>query len=161
MIAFSAEDYPLVLLNMGGADRTEDDLRRMFASFHGVNAHARTSKTRYVVVAMTRQSPNAQERRIIADEANRFSAQDRALCSTAILIVQSSLVRGVVTALGWLMPSFGSIIEVAPDAGRAIELASVRLKAQGALLEGERARRVARWFGASTEEGEAASGRSR
>jgi hypothetical protein len=161
MIAFSADEYPLVLLDMGGADRSEDDVRRMFASFHDVNARARTSKTRYVLVAMTRQTPNAHERRIIAEEANRFSAEDRKLCPTAVLVVQSSLVRGVVTALGWLMPSFGSIIEVAPSADRAIAIASARLKAMGIALAADQERRAVRWFRTSTGAEEAASERSR
>jgi hypothetical protein len=147
MIAFSMDEYPLVLLDMGGADRTTDDIRALFAGFHSVNHRARGTQSRYVIIGMTRLTPTAQERRVIAEEANRFSPSDRALCAGAIIVVQNSLVRGVMTALGWLMPSFRSIIELAPNTGRAVEIAAGRLRAMGTPLSDAQVARVNKWFG--------------
>jgi hypothetical protein len=146
MIAFSMDEYPLVLLDMGGADRTTEDIRAFFAGFHNVNDRARATKSRYVIIGMTRLTPTAQERRVIAEEANRFSPGDRTLCAGAIIVVQNSLVRGVMTALGWLMPSFRSIIELAPNTGRAVEIAADRLRAMGTPLSGVQIGRVQKWF---------------
>jgi hypothetical protein len=147
MIAFSMAEYPLVLFDMGGGDRTPTQLRAAFAGFRNVNDRARGTNSRYVIIAITRLTPTAQERRIIAEEANRFSAADRALCACAVIVVQNSLVRGVMTALGWLMPSFRSIIELVPSTGRAVEVAASRLQALGTPIGAEQIARVTQWFG--------------
>jgi hypothetical protein len=146
MIAFSSDDYPLVLLDMGRVSRTDFELLHMFAEFRRTNERARASKTRYVLVAMTRLSPGAHERRIIATEANSFSASDRALCAAAVIVVQNSLLRGVMTALGWLMPSFGSLMEVVPNSDRAIEVAAAHLVELGVALSAEQTRRATAWL---------------
>jgi hypothetical protein len=160
MIAFNADEYPLVLLDMGGSDRTVDDVRRMIASFGMVNERARRSKTRYVVIGRTQQHPTAQERRAIAEEANRFSAEDRALCDAAVIVVPNSVLRGVMTALGWLMPSFGAIIELAPSTDRAVDQALARLRAMGLEADVEKGRRASRWFRLLPGAAETASSRS-
>jgi hypothetical protein len=147
MIAFSMDEYPLVLFDLGGADRTPSELRDAFARFRNVNQRARGTNARYVIIAITRLTPTAQERRIIAEEANRFSAADRALCACAVIVVQNSLIRGVMTALGWLMPSFRSIIELAPSTGRAVEIAAGRLQGLGTPLGADQLVRVKQWFG--------------
>jgi hypothetical protein len=85
MIAFSMNESPLVLLDMGGADHTTDDIRAIFAGFHAVNNRARSSKSRYVIVGIARLTPTAQERRVIAEEAHSFTPKDRALCAGAIV----------------------------------------------------------------------------
>jgi hypothetical protein len=153
MIAFSMDEYPLVLFDMGGADRTATEIRDAFAGFRNVNNRARGTNSRYVIIAMTRLTPTAQERRVIAEEANRFSPADRALCACAVIIVQNGLVRGVMTALGWMMPSFRSIIELAPSTGRAVELAASRLQALGTPMSEEQIRRAQKWFGDSERGG--------
>jgi hypothetical protein len=160
MIAFSMDEYPLVLLDMGGSDRSVDDVRRLIAGFGTVNARARQTKTRYVVVGRTQQHPTAQERRAIAEEANRFSAEDRALCETAVIVVPNSVIRGVMTALGWLMPSFGAIIELSPSTDRAVEQALARMRAMGQEADVEKGRRAVRWFRLLPGAAETASSRS-
>jgi hypothetical protein len=153
MIAFSMDEYPLVLLDMGGADRTTGDIRRLFAGFQTVNNRARSTNSRYVIIGMTRLTPTAQERRVIAEEANRFSPADRALCACAVIVVQNGLVRGVMTALGWLMPSFRTIIELAPNSGRAVDIAANRLHALGTPISAQQVGRVKQWFGDGARSG--------
>jgi hypothetical protein len=41
---------------------------------------------------------------MLFDRANEFTADDRKLLGGVVLVVQTSVIRGVVSVLGWMMP---------------------------------------------------------
>jgi len=147
VLALNVDEYPLILQKDVGTTRhTEDEILRMYATFRDLNARAHVSQTRYVVVSMSLRIPDARERQILADEANRLAATDGIYCEKAIAVVESALQRGLITALGWLMPRFGSLIEVAPTIERAVDLGAERLGAIGIKVNADQKQRALRWF---------------
>src|SRR5262245_48233787 len=115
---------------MGRAGRTQDDFRLMFSAFRDANQRAIKERGRYVLVAITQEAPTAAERRIIVDEANRFATNEYKLVASVVLVIQNSIVRGVVTALGWMIPQIPPL-EVAPTSQAAVELAVAQLRKRG------------------------------
>jgi hypothetical protein len=110
MIEVSLDYYPFVLLDLGVADRSEEDYRRMFAALHSANARALREKSRHVLVGVAPTIPSARERQIIGVLSKEVPAEERACFVTCVLVVPSALVRGVVTALGWLIPGLPSFV---------------------------------------------------
>jgi hypothetical protein len=145
VIAIDIEHFPLVLLDLGHAGRTPEEFRGMFAAFRDANQRAVKENGRYVLVAVTEAAPIAAERRIIVDESNRFSAAEYKLVAGVVLVIQNSIVRGAVTALGWMIPHIPPL-EAAPTTGAAVKVAVARLEAQGVAYPPELAQSASRWF---------------
>jgi hypothetical protein len=151
VIAIEAEFYPLVLLDLGRVGRTPEDFRRMFATFRVVNQRAIQERSRYVLIARTQEAPTAGERKIIVDEANRFSTDEYKLVSSLVLVIQNSIVRGVVTALGWMIPNIPPL-EAARTTDAAVQSGVSHLRGLGVHYPAELAEKASQWFRRNEEQ---------
>jgi hypothetical protein len=137
--------FPLVLLDLGGSERTPDEFREAFTQFHDANRRARAEGKRWVLVAVTESPPNAIERKIIAEESNKFSQDDQKLCAASVLVIPNSIIRSVVTALSWMIPTMSPLVP-APTTAAAVDVAVERLRALGIDCTAEEAGHARRWF---------------
>jgi hypothetical protein len=145
VIATEADYYPLVLLDMGDTGRSEDDFDRMFEAFGRVNQRAAAKGTRHVLVAVTRNLLTASERRMVAERANRFPRTDFDLWLGVVLVIQNPAVRGVVTALSWMIPGIPPMTTAATTE-LAVPLAVAHLQKNGIAYPDAYAERVREWF---------------
>lgn len=145
MIQLEATHFPLVLLDLGGVGRAPEELRGTFAGFHEVNRRAKAEGKRWVLIAVTESPPNAVERKIIAEESNKFTAADHALTVVAVLVIPNGIIRSVMTALGWLMPKMAPVA-AAPTTSAAVDVAVERLRAIGLDCSPEEVGRAKHWF---------------
>jgi hypothetical protein len=145
VIAVDAGSFPLVLLDMGHAGRTSEDFDHMFDAFRAANQIARKEAKRYVLVAVTRDVPNASERKMLTDRANEFTADDHKLVGGVVLIIQNSVVRGVVTVLGWMMPRMMRP-EAVSTTEEGVDVGVQCLRKLGMDYPRERADRAKEWF---------------
>jgi hypothetical protein len=137
--------FPLVLLDLGGSERTPDEFREAFAQFHDVNRRARAEGKRWILVAVTESPPNAIERKIIAEESNKFSPDDQKLCAASVLVIPNGIIRSVVTALGWMIHTMSPLVP-APTTAAAVDVAVERLRTLGIDCSAEEAGHARRWF---------------
>jgi hypothetical protein len=137
--------FPLVLLDLGDSERTPDEFREAFAHFHEANRRAKAEGKRWVLVAVTDSPPNAIERKIIAEESNKFSPEDQRLCAASVLVIPNSIIRSVVTALSWMMQNMSPLVP-APTTAAAVDVAVERLRAIGIDCTVEEAGHAKRWF---------------
>jgi hypothetical protein len=145
VIAVLVDYFPLVLLDMGRAPRTAADFEHMFEAFAHVNRKATETETRYAVVAITTDTLSAGERRLLAEYVNRFPARDHALCAVAVPVVPSSILRGVVTALCWLIPRLHTVSPCA-TCQEAVQIAASRLRMLQIVLGDDAPRLATSWL---------------
>ncbi len=139
MITVSIDHFPFVLLDMGATPRTEQDILSLFTAFDEVAKRAERDATRYVILATTRDTMSAGERQMLAKNANRISRKTMDLCLAGICIFPRStrLLRGVLTALSWLIPVVPPLLSVTTvkegnDLAQAVlRKHSVRFPAEG------------------------------
>jgi hypothetical protein len=160
VIATAADCYPLVLLDMGDVGRSEDDFDRMFDTFRRVNERAAAGRTRHVLVAITRNLPTASERRMLVQGANRFPRSDFERWLGLVLVIQNQAVRGVVTALSWMIPGIPPML-TAPTTELAVPLAVAHLRKNGIAYPAAQADHVLEWFRRQRELPAAAASRTR
>jgi hypothetical protein len=145
MISVCLDFCPFVLLDLGGADRTEGDIDAMFASLRESHARARKAKTRHVLVGVAPATPDAGERKLIAIAANRVPAADRVLFVSSVLVVPSPIIRGVITAIGWLVPGLPPF-ESVPSATHAVPAAAAILRRHHIPFREELVPRATAWL---------------
>jgi hypothetical protein len=145
VVRLETAHFPLVLLDLGGSERAPDEFREAFAQFHEANRRARAEGRRWVLVAVTESPPNAIERKIIAEESNKFSPEDQRLCAASVLVIPNSIIRSVVTALSWMIPTMAPLVP-APTTAAAVDVAVERLRAIGIDCTAEEAGHARRWF---------------
>lgn len=130
-IAVTPIYFPIVLLDMGGPDRTEADFLVMFEALHQANLRAMREKMRYALIAMTAKNPNAAERKLIAELSNKVSAEERSNTLVSVCIVSNPFIRGTLTALSWLIPELLPTVVPAATIEAAVELAVLHLNKHG------------------------------
>jgi hypothetical protein len=145
MIDVTLEYYPFVLLDLGGTDRDEADLRRMFDVLHEANVRGARDKTKHVLVGTARAAPSARERQLIAAYSNKVPIEERACFLGCVAVVPNALLRGVATALGWLVPGLPPMKYVETTAA-AIPAAVELLRKHGEAYREADAQLAARWF---------------
>jgi hypothetical protein len=145
VIALEATHFPLVLLDLGGAERTPGELREVFARFRDVNGRATAEGTRWALVAVTDTPPNAIERKIISEESSKFSPAEHALTLAAVLVIPNGVIRAVVTALTWMIPKMAPLSSAATTSA-AVDLAVERLRAIGIDCPAVLTERAKQWF---------------
>jgi hypothetical protein len=145
-ILLDLESYPIILQGFPRGPKTEAELGALFDQMALVGRRAVESRAVHVVVALGDESFTAAERRIIANRMSRAPADEAARVVGAFAVIESTLARGVLTALKWLAPRVIPVVAAAtPD--EAIDLAEACLGANGvipALAIIERARIRAR-----------------
>jgi hypothetical protein len=144
VVELNAAHYPLLLLDLGGADRTPEDFRAAFAGFHDANRRARETRKHWVLVATTAKPPDAVERRLIAEQAKRFEAPDRKLCALTVIVIANPILRSIATAIGWMV-NLGSVA-TAPTPSAAVDLAIEHLRKLGTECPRGTAARASQWF---------------
>jgi hypothetical protein len=130
---------------MGDVGRSQDDFDRMFETFRGVNARAAANGTRHVLVAITRNLLTASERRMVVERSNRFPRSDFDLWLAVVLVIQNQAVRGVVTALSWMIPGIPTMITAATT-DLAVPLAVAHLTKNGIAYPPPHVDHVLQWF---------------
>jgi hypothetical protein len=145
VVRLEVKYFPLVLLDLGDSDRTPDEFRDAFGQFHEVNRRARADGRRWVLVAATESPPGAIERKVIAEESNKFTREDQKLCAASVLVIPNGIIRSLVTALGWMIPNM-SPLAPAPTTDAAVDVAIERLRAIGIDCPKEEGYGAKRWF---------------
>jgi hypothetical protein len=145
VVRFETKHFPMVLLDLGDSDREPDEFRGAFAHFHEVNRRSRAEAKRWVLIAVTDSPPNAVERKIIAEESNKFSREDQKLCAASVLVIPNGIIRSLVTALGWMIPNMAPLAP-APTTAAAVDVAVERLRAIGIEYPKDEAHYAKRWF---------------
>jgi hypothetical protein len=145
VIAVDATAFPLVLLDLGHAGRTAEDFDRMYDAFRRANEIARKEGKRYVLVAVTRDVPSAAERKMLTDRANEFTADDHKLVGGVVLVIHNTVMRGVITVLGWMMPRMMRP-EAVSTTDEGVEVGVQCLRKFGMDYSKERADRAKQWF---------------
>jgi hypothetical protein len=145
MISVCLDYCPFVLLDMGAGDRTDADFHAMFAALRESHARARKNMTRHVLIGVAPLAPNARERKIIAAESNKVPVADRALFVSSVLVVQNPIIRGVITALGWLVPGLPPF-ECVESTGHAVPAAAAVLRKHRIPFGEDDVRRASIWL---------------
>ena len=101
---------------------------RYFEKHAGLLARARQAKSGFVIVNDTKFTgrPSGKVRRLIADETNALPADAMALTLGTVIVVESAIIRAIVTALTWILPSMKDSV-VAGDLRAGIERAFLML----------------------------------
>jgi hypothetical protein len=145
VVRFEAKHFPLVLLDLGDSDRAPAEFREAFARFHDVNRRARAETRRWALVAVTDTPPSAVERKVIAEESNKFDRDDQKLCAASVLVIPNGIIRSLVTALSWMIPNLAPLVP-APTTGAAVDVAVERLRVIGVDCPKEDSYAAKRWF---------------
>jgi hypothetical protein len=147
MITVLADHFPFVLLDMCDSPRAEEDFRGLFVAFEEIAQRAEREGIRYVILAMTRDTMTAGERRLLASHANRLSRKTMSLCIAGIGIFprSSALLRGVLTAISWLIPGIPPLLPVA-SVEEGADLAQSLLRKHDVPYETDDAAFSARWL---------------
>jgi hypothetical protein len=145
---------------MGDVGRSEDDFDRMFETFRRVNERAAAGGTRHVLVAITRNLLNVSERRMVAERSNRFPRSDFERWLGVVLVIQSQAVRGVVTALSWMIPGIPPML-TAPTTDLAVPLAVAHLQKNSVAYPAADVGHVLEWFRRQREVPAAVASRTR
>ena len=104
-IIVDTKHWPVVFATWFG-EPTEGAVMRYFAANEALFNRARKERTRFVLVtdAAFTQRPSPKVRKLIAQQTNAQPADSQELAVGSIIIVESALIRGVVTALTWILP---------------------------------------------------------
>jgi hypothetical protein len=137
--------FPLVLLDMGRAERSPDEVRAIFDAFRTIRERCIAERVRWILVATTDDMPTAVERKILIDESNKLTRAEHQLCVGCVAAIPNGFVRGIITVLGWMVPNV-SPVSAAPTTDAAIDMAVDRLRAAGIAVPLERAARASEWF---------------
>jgi hypothetical protein len=152
--------YPFVVQAFPVGPKTEAALRDLFRRMSAFADRAVREHARHVVVAVGDEHFTAAERKVIADCMSQASAEEQARVIGAFAVIESSLARGVLTALRWLAPSVIPVTAAATP-HEAIDLARGRLEAAGIHVAPDtvvRARIVARQLHEAVRGGAPSSG---
>lgn len=145
-ILLDLDSYPFILQGFPRGPKTEAEIAALFDEMAVVGRRAVETGALHVVIALGDESFTAAERRIIANRMARAPADQAARVIGAFAVIESTLARGVLTALRWLAPRVIPVVAAAtPD--EAVDLAEACLTAHGvmpALAIIERARLRAR-----------------
>jgi hypothetical protein len=146
-IVLDTEHWPVVFATWFG-EPNEAAVSRYFAKSEELFARARRARQKFVLVtdAASAERPSAKVRKLIADKTNQQPSDAPELTAGSIIVVENTLIRGVVTALTWILPRLSdseivSGIDIAIS--RALELLDGQRIARPATLGPGRYRRPA------------------
>jgi hypothetical protein len=144
-IAMADDHFPFVLLDMGRSGRTDEDFERFFATSKVIRERAKREKTRYVMIAMSQALLDARERKLVADYARTLPPEHTAGYVGCVLILPNGVMRGIITALTWLIPRLPPLAAVrAPD--EAVRAAADLLRKHDIAYSPEQAAGAAKWL---------------
>jgi hypothetical protein len=118
-ILLDLDSYPFILQGFPRGRKTEAELGALFDQMAIVGRRAVESRALHVVVALGDENFTAAERRIIANRMARAPADEAARVVGAFAVIDSTLARGVLTALRWLAPRVIPVVAAAtPETAR-------------------------------------------
>ncbi len=144
-IAMVDDHFPIVLLDMGSSGRTEDEFRKFFETSRAIRQRATREKTRYVSIVMTEALLDARERKLIAEYSNSLPAEHMAGYIGCVLIIPNGVLRGIITALTWVIPRLPPLAGVR-TAEEAVQTATDMLKKSQIRYTDDQARGAAMWL---------------
>ncbi len=104
-LEFDTSLFPIVIVRFAETPMTDDEMHYMFAQWEKLFA---TAPTRYAVLLdsgrITTQMMTAAQRRAISEWEQRHAAETRRCNVGVAVLLQSSVVRGIYTAIRWLFP---------------------------------------------------------
>jgi hypothetical protein len=137
--------FPLVLLDLGRAERSPEEVRAIFDGFHTIRRRCIAERVRWILVATAEDMPTAVERKILVDESNKLTRAEHELCVACVAAIPNGFVRGIITLLGWMVPNVRPVA-AAPTTDLAVDMAVDRLREVGIEVPLEQAARAADWF---------------
>jgi hypothetical protein len=117
----------------------------MFAALHEANLRSAQDRTRHVLIAMGGSVPTARERQIIGVLSNQVPLTEKACNLVTVAIVTSSLLRGTLTAIGWLVPALPPFTLVGTT-DEAVLAAESHLRKHGIAYSGGNAVLAKNWL---------------
>jgi hypothetical protein len=108
---FEVKYFPLVVVT-SPPSVDEEGIREMFGRFEGLYR----ARKRYALVmdtTNTREVPNAKHRKVLTDLTQACADDARRWCVGTAMVVDSPLIRGVLTAVAWVVPSPTPTVHVA------------------------------------------------
>jgi hypothetical protein len=124
--AFDTTYFPLVVVR--SPERVDEDaVRGMFESIDGLYR----ARQRYAFVMdtrATRELPSAKARKLLGEVTKATSAEARQWCVGVAIVVDSPLVRGVLTAVGWIVTPATPTVHV-PTLPEAVAWCCAQLEA--------------------------------
>jgi hypothetical protein len=127
---FDLQYFPLVVVLVTSPEAVDEDgIRELFARF----ADLYRARKRYAILMDTtaaREVPNAKQRKVLTDLYKECIPNVRRWCVGSATVVDSALVRGVITAVTWVVPPPCPLVNVATRK-EAIDWCCTRLEAEG------------------------------
>jgi hypothetical protein len=111
---------------------TENLVRRYFEAHAPLVERARVMNQPFVLVTDTfaTRQPSAKARKLIADLTSAQPSYAAAMSAGSIIVIESAILRGVVTALQWILPRMADSENVS-SIGGAIDRAFALLDGRG------------------------------
>jgi hypothetical protein len=145
-ITVDDDAYPFLVQAFPRGRKSEASIAGLFARMNAIGERAIRESTRHVVIAVGDEDFTAAERRLVAEHMANADPEVAACIAGAFAVVESTVARGVLTALHWLAPKSIPVVAAAtPD--EAVGLAERRLievGAQPSLAAVARAKLIAR-----------------
>src|SRR5262249_39297017 len=124
------DTYPFVLQGFPAGPKTEPAILSLFGRMSEIGERAVRGGTVHVVVAVGDEHFTAAERKLIAECMSKASRAEAERVVGAFAVIESTVARGVLTALRWLAPSVIPVV-AARTTDEAIDLATARLRTAG------------------------------
>jgi hypothetical protein len=118
--------YPFVLMSFRG-DPTESEYRALFDSLAQVSRKALRESTKHVCITVSSSTISPQARKLVASLTEKFPEELMGPVIGSCVVVDSTLLRGLLTALSWLSPRLAKLDTAAsPDEAMNTALACLR-----------------------------------
>lgn len=130
-VVVDARHWPVVFATW--FDEPTESLVRSYFEVHAtLLERARSNKEPFVLVTDTfaTKQPAAKARKLIADLTNAQPAYAASMTIGSVIIIENAILRGVVTALRWILPRMAESETVGSVAG-AIDYANATLGKHG------------------------------
>lgn len=125
-VVVDARSWPIVFTTWFD-EPTERLVKSYFENHAKLLERARANREPFVLVTDTfaTKQPSAKARKLIADLTNAQPAYATTLIVGSVIVLESAILRGVVTALGWILPRMAdseSIATIGAAVDRALQL---------------------------------------
>jgi hypothetical protein len=130
-IVVDAKHWPVIFATWFD-EATENAVTRYFEAHDKLLVRARGAREKFILVTDAAHSkrPSAKVRKLIADKTNAHPADAVDLTLGSLIVVENALMRGVVTALTWILPRMKDS-EVVGNITEAIDRSLAILDAKG------------------------------
>jgi len=145
MIVLESGFYPYVLISFRGKDFSEAEFTAHLDASAAVGRKAQEAGTRHAVITLGGADMRASKRKMVAELMEDFPKELMDLPVGSYVVVNSAVVRGIVTVLRWLSPRL-SRIEAVESIDDAMVAASAAFRANGIVVEAATTSSARRWL---------------